>query len=148
MRTWTPWLRAYGVAFLILAAGTAIGLARTCVDVGSNALTVGCSDKLIGRSWPGFFGTWAVYSGIAGVLGLVLTRIMQRRPTVASFSVWFSVGVIWEFSHAWNYLPWVPPVPVWFLTLVAVESLGVAAGVSAAKKWGDFKDARERAVTS
>lgn len=143
---WSWWAWWFVLLMAVIALATIVAFARGCASWQAGGLTLGCSDSLYGVDWPFFLLFWALVSGAATVLGVVVTLIARRRPTVWSFVLWASVGLLGPSVFAPDYLSPTIPEPYLWWVIAATGVLGIPAGASLGRKRTRVEGGRE--VTS
>jgi hypothetical protein len=88
------WLWAYiglGVAALTLAVAV---IARSCPVYQEGYLTTGCDDVGLATSWVSHVAAFVVLATVVTLIGTLATLWRRRQPTLASFVVWVSAGLL------------------------------------------------------
>lgn len=108
----------------------------------------GCDDHRVGTSPSGHFLNWLVISGAAALLGTGIALVRRRRPSLRSFAVWCSTGVLeLAIPASWYIAPNYLAIPLLAVAGFAVLS-AVPAGVSLARPRMDVNAVEASAATT
>ena len=128
---WSWWLWWYLLAIALVALRTVLVLVEGCASV-QGGLGLGCGDGQIGIDWVFLPIDWGLTTFAASLIGSSVALALRRRPTVRSFIIWVSVGllgptaIVYLLSGASNrYMFWV---------LGVTGLLGTAAGVARSRE--------------
>lgn len=143
-----PWLRVYILLFVGAMAVSLIGIAQSCPVIDDGMLLQGCDhDRIATTAW-GHFLNWMLISGAAVLVGTVIAVARRRRPSLRSFVVWGSAGMLeLAIVAAWYISPGYLAIPLLALAACAVLA-AVAAGVSLAAPMSSVDTAESAAITT
>lgn len=133
-----PWLPGYITLFVVAMTLTAIGIIQSCPIVDDGQLTQGCNHVFVSSSASGHAINGLALSGVVVILGAAITFLRGQRPTILSFLVWASAGLLEPAIPASWYITPNPLLTVLLLTSSALAVLlAVPAGVSIARDAGE-----------
>jgi hypothetical protein len=136
-------LWVYLCLFLVAAALTTVGILQSCPTVSDGHLVVGCDNTFVASSVWGHVVNWVLISTFVTAAGLATAFIGGRRPTLASFFVWESSGLL-EIAVAasWFITPSFLIAPL-LVTSAAAVLVSIPTGVACA---GPVDEPKHRSV--